>query len=184
MALLLPLAEELVDEEVYAQAVDAGQSALDDAMDEIAAEAQDAILEDVTSWVQQFADDVPDRMRARVEQIVADNPDAEDLASVLDIDLEGFRYSVTRYAEPIINAGMQSYGQGLDNNEVLLVWQLNGEDNCDDCPDIADASPYTADALPTWPKNGDTQCRDNCNCTIEADPDSWDAYFNNSQEEA
>jgi len=39
--------------------------------------------------------------------------------------------------------------------------------NCDDCPVINIGSPYTKETLPTWPRNGDTLCRQNCCCFLE-----------------
>lgn len=46
-------------------------------------------------------------------------------------------------------------------------WELGGnEDHCDDCPQIAAASPYRQDTLYTTPGAGDTECLGNCTCVL------------------
>ena len=49
----------------------------------------------------------------------------------------------------------------------LIEWRLHPAEHCGDCVELAAGSPYTAETLPTEPGAGDTQCRGNCNCTLE-----------------
>lgn len=47
-------------------------------------------------------------------------------------------------------------------------WRLGGaEEHCEECPQIADLSPFTADTLFTKPGHCDTPCRMNCLCHLE-----------------
>lgn len=48
-----------------------------------------------------------------------------------------------------------------------IIWQLNPAEHCEDCIELAAGGPYTAETLPTYPGAGETQCRGNCNCTLE-----------------
>lgn len=65
-------------------------------------------------------------------------------------------------------ATQQSYWRewALDT-EGEIYWRLHPAEHCQDCIDLANNSPYTADTLPTYPGAGETQCRGNCNCTLE-----------------
>ena len=92
--------------------------------------------------------------------------------------LDGMGAGILRYAEPPWSAGQEGYGTALEDQGVLMDWVLDdGADHCDDCPDLEAGSPYTADALDTWPGQGDTQCLDHCRCTIQAEADSWAAFI-------
>lgn len=53
--------------------------------------------------------------------------------------------------------------------DILIWWKLGipATFHCEDCPELADGSPYTIDTLPTFPGSGDTQCLTNCYCTLE-----------------
>ena len=85
-------------------------------------------------------------------------------------------YGIERYSQPPWDAGQEAYGQALDDNEVLLDWVLDdGADHCEECPDVADGGPYTADELDVWP--GDLECQDNCRCSIQAEESSWNAFI-------
>ena len=51
--------------------------------------------------------------------------------------------------------------------DVQIDWVLGAADHCDDCPEIADMSPYTEDTLWTHPGEGDCPCLGNCACELE-----------------
>lgn len=53
-------------------------------------------------------------------------------------------------------------------DDTLLAWHLGAEDSstCTDCPELAEASPYTPDTLPTYPGKGETLCGANCRCDV------------------
>lgn len=139
-----------------------------------------------TAHVKPYANEVPgriaDALSTYANAVVGDATlSADDIAAGIDAKIETFRSSITRYAEPPWGAGNQGYGNALEANGVLLVWVLeDGVEHCEVCPAIAAGSPYERGAIPTWPKLGDTPCRDNCYCYVTADPDSWAAAFGGS----
>jgi len=49
----------------------------------------------------------------------------------------------------------------------LIWWRLGAADHCIDCPVLAINSPYTRGSLPTWPRAGETTCRQWCACHLE-----------------
>ena len=136
-------------------------------------------------WIghaRKYANLVPGRVSQALAD-VANEPQpepesADDIAARIDAKLEGLRYSITRYAEPEWGVGQQAYGEALGASDVLIDW-VHGvdEDHCEDCLDLESGSPYAKGDVPTWPKAGDTQCFDNCYCSIQADADSWDQVF-------
>lgn len=78
-----------------------------------------------------------------------------------------------------IRARAQMYANRLCGtaNEVFVLasvtsatfeWMLGGSENhCDDCPELAEAGPYTESTLPTVPRAGETECRMNCLCWLQ-----------------
>lgn len=57
----------------------------------------------------------------------------------------------------------------VDNSgdEEEFTWRLGvGEEHCDDCPYVADGSPYTKSTLYLSPRDGSTQCLSNCKCYL------------------
>lgn len=101
--------------------------------------------------------------------------------SGLRSDLENGRYTVdgVRDGEAVAQrAGLyvnracgtanQAWALALDPEEALW-WILGAEDDstCEDCPAIADGSPYPAGVMDLWPGSNQTTCRQNCRCRIE-----------------
>jgi hypothetical protein len=122
------------------------------------------ISEDMGSFVRDMSDSVADQT-------------VDGLTAAIDAKLDSILSDVTRYAEPPWGAGQEAYGSQLDDNGVLLDWETESGDPCDDCLDLEGGSPYSADDIPTWPAEGDTECLDNCKCHIAAEEDSWNAAF-------
>jgi hypothetical protein len=60
--------------------------------------------------------------------------------------------------------------QGLvdgSDDDAEFDWVLGAtEQHCEDCPDLADLSPYTKESLPSPPGSGDTECLGNCDCEL------------------
>jgi hypothetical protein len=49
-----------------------------------------------------------------------------------------------------------------------ITWKLgHSEDHCPECPELAARSPYLWNALPTYPKAGETTCHSSCLCWLE-----------------
>lgn len=64
----------------------------------------------------------------------------------------------------------QVIGSGTD---TLVHWHLDpNAQHCPDCIEIANASPFTKETLPTQPKSGWCQCKSNCKCTLSFEPAS------------
>src|SRR5438309_14178 len=91
--------------------------------------------------------------------------------------LEGFTDDLEAGQEPVSNeARVKLYGgtvraaywQGaVSEYDEPLDWVLNDNvQNCDDCIELADNSPYDPGDLPTVPGAGDTVCLGNCNCQL------------------
>lgn len=54
-------------------------------------------------------------------------------------------------------------GSGED---VEITWNLSAQNNCDDCLDLADGSPYGRGELEAAPGDGSTACLYNCGCFL------------------
>lgn len=166
------LDDELVNEDAYAEAVAAGIDA---------GPGKPKASDIVDKWIghaRKYAAKVPGRIGESVDAAIDEltPKSGQTVADVLDRfneKLEALRVSVTRYAEPVHGAGQNGYGASLKDSKILMVWVLDSDDPCEDCVDLAEGSPY--EDLPTWPGYGDTICLSNCKCSVEADPDSWDA---------
>jgi hypothetical protein len=131
------------------------------------------VLERVVGHVRQYAEQVPERIQQRLSDVLDELQGSPDK---LDAQLDAFRSSATRYADPLWSAGQQAYGESLDASDVLMEWvAINDDATCDDCAELDEGSPYTADDLPTWPAAGDTQCLDRCRCYVTAEADSFNA---------
>jgi len=181
---LAGLSDELVNDDAYRDASAAGF----DAVPNDAGGSQAESIADL--WIghaRKYAKLVPGRISetlsdAANEAESAPEADADSIAAAIDAKLEALRSSITRYAEPPWGAGNQGYGTALETSAVLIVWQLGAdEDHCDDCLGLADGSPYAKGQIPTWPKAGDTQCFDNCYCSIVADEDTWNQAFGGNE---
>jgi hypothetical protein len=165
------LADELVNENAVADAVNFGSAA--------AGAHRDDADPAITTWVnhiRKFAADVPDRLSGELVDAAtdADTTDAtvQDILDRIEAKLEAQRSSVTRYADPPWGSGWNGYGEQLRSSNILMVWELDGDNPCADCVGIAVGSPY--ENLPTWPGMGETKCLDKCKCRVVADKASWD----------
>jgi hypothetical protein len=174
-AALADLELAMVNLDAYSAAIAAGQGAIPPEFEGLTADEVRQVLERVVGHVRGYAKGVPDTIAGRIREVIDRFGTDDGFAAALDEQLEAFRSSVTRYAEPTWTAGNQSYGEGLDANEVQLLWTLDGAvENCSDCEDLAAEGPYTSESIPTWPKGGDTICLDRCYCSVEADPETFD----------
>jgi hypothetical protein len=55
-------------------------------------------------------------------------------------------------------------------DDAEFTWELGAtEDHCEDCPQMADLSPYSKGTLWTTPGAGDTDCLGNCTCSLVRD---------------
>jgi hypothetical protein len=57
----------------------------------------------------------------------------------------------------------------VDNHEAQqqFNWILGVVDHCEDCPVLADQSPYYRETLYTVPREGQTECMGGCKCRVE-----------------
>lgn len=65
-------------------------------------------------------------------------------------------------------AGIYTAGQVMSTSkDTLIHWDLSPTAlHCNDCLELASASPYTKETLPTQPKCGWCQCLSNCKCSL------------------
>lgn len=49
---------------------------------------------------------------------------------------------------------------------VIIHWELESDNPCEDCQFLSRHSPYTVDTLPTTPKGGQTRCYSYCYCSL------------------
>lgn len=54
-----------------------------------------------------------------------------------------------------------------DSRWDWVLAEKEEEAHCNDCPELAEGSPYTADTLPTYPGANDTDCLFNCTCNLK-----------------
>ena len=81
------------------------------------------------------------------------------------------------YGGAIWQAFQMGKGDGAaDAGLTQCWWDLDPavSDHCDDCPDLAEGSPYAyPDELPTFP-GGDVQCGSNCRCALRFEGEADD----------
>lgn len=123
-------------------------------------------------------DDTPEAAEDRkfAEQIV--DGETEYLAKFVQ-DLEGGRYRdehgnedaqaisdrAALYANRMTGTANEAFA--LSSDDATFDWVLGSEDPCDDCPGLADGSPYTPENLPAPPGSNETACLFRCQCTLE-----------------
>jgi hypothetical protein len=131
------------------------------------------------SWADRassYARNVETRVAARLARAVRENESPEAISQAIDEQIDALTAGIERYAEPPWGVAQQSYGEGLDENQVLLDWVLDPEaEHCEGCEDAAAGAPYSADEMPGWP--GEQDCLDHCRCTIVPEADSWNEIF-------
>lgn len=91
-----------------------------------------------------------------------------EAGGLVDTSPEAIRARADLYAgkgNTMYQAGKNAAFEGQD---VLIWWELGipMTDHCQDCPDLAAGSPYTAETLPTFPGAGDTDCLSSCYCVL------------------
>jgi hypothetical protein len=81
---------------------------------------------------------------------------------------------IKMYSDALSSA--YSAGQVVGTStDTLIHWKLDpNASHCPDCIEIAKASPFTKETLPTQPKSGWCQCKSNCKCTLSFEPASKD----------
>jgi hypothetical protein len=73
------------------------------------------------------------------------------------------------HSNHLIAVANERFALALGDNEKIW-WELGGNENhCEDCPALAEASPYTKNTLPTYPREGDTQCMSFCYCYLHTE---------------
>ena len=74
------------------------------------------------------------------------------------------------YADRITGTANDAWGLTLPE-EIRLTWTLGAADGstCTDCPELADASPYTTATIPTYPGKGETLCGRACRCSVDTE---------------
>jgi phage portal protein BeeE len=108
-----------------------------------------------------------------IEGLAQSDKDPDDIEELASRRLE-------MYAEPAWNVFQRTKSEGFDDQQGLeLDWELDpSSEHCDDCPDIAQESPFSTQdgdhPLPTWPGDGETQCKARCNCDVTPEEKSWE----------
>jgi hypothetical protein len=71
------------------------------------------------------------------------------------------------YADRITGTANEAWGLTMAE-DVALTWTLGADDDstCTDCPELAEASPYTPQTLPTYPGKAETLCGRSCRCMV------------------
>ena len=115
---------------------------------------------------------------ASPDDLAADTDAQESLDAELDRRLG-------RYADALHPVAYEGLASTTFDAGVLMVWQVDpGADNCADCIDLEADNPYCAPEdeidgampLPTYPGDGDTDCRSNCHCSLAFEETSWNNY--------
>lgn len=90
--------------------------------------------------------------------VVAEVKTGRDVATLLP--------RIKMYADALSSAYSAGQVVGTDK-DTLIHWKLApNASHCTDCIEVAKASPFTKDTLPTQPKSGWCQCKSNCKCTL------------------
>ncbi len=64
---------------------------------------------------------------------------------------------------------------GCDSEETF-TWHLGAADHCEDCPVLAEGSPYSKDTIWTTPGGNETPCLMNCTCRLTRDSDGQSGF--------
>jgi hypothetical protein len=65
------------------------------------------------------------------------------------------------------NATQQSYWREWSTTRKLVNWHVNPGESCGGCLDMEAQNPHNPDTMDKYPGSGATECRGNCNCTLE-----------------
>lgn len=70
------------------------------------------------------------------------------------------------YSRKLLATANEAFVQASDPVD-LFDWHLGPtEDNCDECPALAEGGPYTPETIPTYPRAGATPCMFHCKCSL------------------
>jgi len=72
---------------------------------------------------------------------------------------------IRQYGKATQQSYWREYSQAREGKQVN--WIVNPGENCTDCLDMESGNPHDAKTLDKFPGSGQTQCRGNCNCTLE-----------------
>ena len=86
-----------------------------------------------------------------------------------DLTEEQIARRMRQYAGRMRGTANFGWVGGLDD-DADIYWTLGGnEDHCDDCPYLAESSPWTKDTLYATPGSNETQCLFGCQCFLKVD---------------
>jgi len=72
---------------------------------------------------------------------------------------------VEMYAQTL--DGVYDAGKVSALGELILIdWVLHPAEHCEGCVYLSEQSPFTKSNIPATPRDGSTQCRSNCKCTL------------------
>lgn len=71
---------------------------------------------------------------------------------------------IKQYGKATQQSYWREFAQASDS---MVNWVLHPAEHCGDCLSLNADNPHDATALSTYPGAGDTQCRGNCQCTLE-----------------
>jgi phage portal protein BeeE len=163
-------------EQGYGEAADVAR----DALKAYGIEITDRISRGQDAAVQKALEKATTYVRANLAMYVNEQNDAvnaqtitaQEAASAVDSRLE-------LYAEPAWNVFEHVKGEAYEyQSGLLLDWTLDpASQHCEDCPDVADGSPYTTSTgdnpIPDWPGDDGQACGIRCNCSVTPEEESW-----------
>lgn len=134
----------------------AGDYATEDSGDEAVAQT---VAEDERQYLNGFTDDI------RAGRYDAEQP--ETGPPVPKLGRERIIKRLLWYAGRLTGTANYAWVHASDP-AAQFWWRLGAnEDHCDACPELAAASPWTSETLPTVPGANHTPCLFNCKCHLE-----------------
>ena len=73
-----------------------------------------------------------------------------------------------QYQKRVVGSGNEAWAFSLPS-ETKIYWISMPGENCNTCPALAAASPFTPTTIPTVPRAGGTECNVNCNCYLRTE---------------
>jgi hypothetical protein len=111
-----------------------------------------------------FAEQIVDGETEYLARFVQDLEDGRYRDEHGNEDTDAIGDRAASYANRMTGTANEAFA--LSSPDAEFDWVLGGENNCDDCPDLAAGSPYTAENLPPPPGSNETACLFNCNCEL------------------
>ena len=114
-----------------------------------------------------------DRLPAAVREMLAATlaDEGDHLTDLIDAFQEGRRtaaqvnLAARRYAKRMGGTVSAAFHEASPS-DAQFWWKLGAADNCPSCPRLESMSPYLRDELITRPREGETECHDNCQCRL------------------